>query len=974
MADCRQVVSYGLFAVVVLSPIWFGWYQLDVHREKQEEKARFHRWLRENELGEFIPNLDRARIISLEMFAEMNVPKFIAKHFSWSNLLQFGTMKDKLKNGVQKIKEEQLFKWLQSKKLEQYYQTLLLEGITDVDSFQLMDYDLLNKLTNIGSKDYHLMKSAVNEARQQRSWGTRIPLSFRVGIIGYLFSGIWFLCCLLAKSLVYLAATVLVFYAGRSAIQRATQVCQQHKISLLSYLFGHYLQPRFTKVKWEWQDPQVVGETLTFLLQFYRHNYTPFTVKRTDIDIEIVHDGTPIACSLDFGGPGWQEMNRVKVTFTVRKSGDYNIAVLAMGEHITGSPFAKVFLPGPVDPAKCTIIERSSILVLQQGVYSPLLVEARDVYGNLRSISNAEDLLKYKVHIKKIGGSDSIDPELFVDSENRSNNSLHIKLEDEGIFQGTVSYDGTPVNNGELTIISLNDSEWYAVEKNIDRHCYNVWYEAALLPYPLTGSNTPPSIGNGADVARKSRKVYCYISQRNVSIKEFYMRIFPHKLHAFRVSPRTKFTLHPPNSNYEHPAFTISDGAQAPVSVVCRDRNVLVATYSRLVLLNIGGSESFKKKREFFNEKLLSHQGMKGGEVRLKINRSNLLESSYVACKNVDWLKMFNVTFEGEEGLDWGGVRREWFELLCIALFGRDSELFTRFKGDDPQAPVHPNPRRPPHLNLKYYKFAGQVVSKCIYESAISNARRQNVKAKFTRSFLAQLLGLRVNYKYLESDDKDLYRSKVQFIEENDPADLELKFTEEEYNSSGQLEKVVELIPGGRLIDVTEQNKCEYLNLMARYKLVESVQKEVDAFIQGLNELVPDNLLGMFDENELELLMCGTGHISVADMKAHHHVLAGGGQRFTKIMDWFWTIVSSLTQEELARLLQFVTGSSQLPPGGFAELSPQLQISYIATSQALPTAHTCFNQLCLPDFPSFNEMQRKLLLAVNEGCEGFGFS
>ncbi|EDO26934.1 predicted protein, partial [Nematostella vectensis] len=337
----------------------------------------------------------------------------------------------------------------------------------------------------------------------------------------------------------------------------------------------------------------------------------------------------------------------------------------------------------------------------------------------------------------------------------------------------------------------------------------------------------------------------------NVSIKEFYMRIFPHKLHAFRVSPRTKFTLHPPNSNYEHPAFTISDGAQAPVSVVCRDRNVLVATYSRLVLLNIG--------------------------------------------------KNANI------GLDWGGVRREWFELLCIALFGRDSELFTRFKGDDPQAPVHPNPRRPPHLNLKYFKFAGQVVSKCIYESAISNARRQNVKAKFTRSFLAQLLGLRVNYKYLESDDKDLYRSKVQLIEKNDPADLELKFTEEEYNSSGQLEKVVdfipggrlidvslyfcswwslslvvELLPGGRLIDVTEQNKCEYLNLMARYKLVESVQKEVEAFIQGLNELVPDNLLGMFDENELELLMCGTGHISVADMKAHHHVLAGGGQRFTK--------------------------------------------------------------------------------------------
>ena len=49
--------------------------------------------------------------------------------------------------------------------------------------------------------------------------------------------------------------------------------------------------------------------------------------------------------------------------------------------------------------------------------------------------------------------------------------------------------------------------------------------------------------------------------------------------------------------------------------------------------------------------------------------------------------------------------------------------------------------------------------------------------------------------------------------------------------------------------------------------------------------------------------------------------------------------MTSFTQEEFARLVQFITGSSRLPPGGFAELSPPIQISSVPTAEALPTAH-----------------------------------
>jgi hypothetical protein len=97
-------------------------------------------------------------------------------------------------------------------------------------------------------------------------------------------------------------------------------------------------------------------------------------------------------------------------------------------------------------------------------------------------------------------------------------------------------------------------------------------------------------------------------------------------------------------------------------------------------------------------------------------------------------------------GVDWGGVRREWFELICATLFDPGNGLFASF-GESQQALVHPNPKRPPHLKLKHYEFAGRIVGKCLYESALGGSYRQLVRARFTRSFLAQIIGLRVHYK-----------------------------------------------------------------------------------------------------------------------------------------------------------------------------------------------------------------------------------
>ncbi len=85
--------------------------------------------------------------------------------------------------------------------------------------------------------------------------------------------------------------------------------------------------------------------------------------------------------------------------------------------------------------------------------------------------------------------------------------------------------------------------------------------------------------------------------------------------------------------------------------------------------------------------------------------------------------------------------------------------------------------------------------------------------------------------------------------------------------------------------------------------------------------------------------MCGVGKVNFEDLKIHAEV-RGSNSGFEQVLSWFWSLSSSFTQEEMAKLLQFVTGSSQLPPGGFQDLNPKFTIMPAPVTGRLPTSHT----------------------------------
>jgi hypothetical protein len=97
-----------------------------------------------------------------------------------------------------------------------------------------------------------------------------------------------------------------------------------------------------------------------------------------------------------------------------------------------------------------------------------------------------------------------------------------------------------------------------------------------------------------------------------------------------------------------------------------------------------------------------------------------------------------------------------------------------------------------------------------------------------------------------------------------------------------------------------------------------------------------------------------------------------------QIIIWFWEIVSEYSQEDLAKLVQFITGTSKIPLEGFSHLLGMNGIQRISIHRdpcdhQLPKSHTCFNQLDLPNYPSKEVLKQKLGICLAWGSEGFGF-
>ncbi|XP_069602185.1 E3 ubiquitin-protein ligase NEDD4-like isoform X15 [Ranitomeya imitator] len=378
-------------------------------------------------------------------------------------------------------------------------------------------------------------------------------------------------------------------------------------------------------------------------------------------------------------------------------------------------------------------------------------------------------------------------------------------------------------------------------------------------------------------------------------------------------------------------------------------------------------SREFKQKYDYFRKKLKKPADIPN-RFEMKLHRNNIFEESYrriMSVKRPDVLKArLWIEFESEKGLDYGGVAREWFFLLSKEMFNPYYGLFEYSATDNYTLQINPNSGLCNEDHLSYFTFIGRIAGLAVFHGKL-------LDGFFIRPFYKMMLGKQITLKDMESVDSEYYNS-LKWILENDPTELDLRFCIDEENF-GQTYQV-DLKPNGSEMVVTNDNKREYIDLVIQWRFVNRVQKQMNAFLEGFTELIPIDLIKIFDENELELLMCGLGDVDVNDWR-QHTLYKNSYCPNHPVIQWYWKAVLLMDAEKRIRLLQFVTGTSRVPMNGFAELygsnGPQLfTIEQWGSPDKLPRAHTCFNRLDLPPYDSFEDLREKLLMAV-ENAQGF---
>ncbi|KAL5016325.1 hypothetical protein ScPMuIL_005914 [Solemya velum] len=385
----------------------------------------------------------------------------------------------------------------------------------------------------------------------------------------------------------------------------------------------------------------------------------------------------------------------------------------------------------------------------------------------------------------------------------------------------------------------------------------------------------------------------------------------------------------------------------------------------------------------------------------ITVHRSRIVEDGYRqlaqlparALKGIIRVKFINEQGLDEAGIDQDGVFKEFLEETIARVFDPSLNLF-KVTSEQKLYPSSTSYIQDNHLAL--FEFVGKMLAKAVYEGIV-------VDVPFAPFFLTQILGHQQSTSYssldeLPSLDPELAKS-LSYIKhyEGDVSDLDLTFSCDE-DCMGRLE-THELVPGGKAIAVTNENKIRYVHLMAHFRMYRQIKDQTAAFIRGFKTFVNPDWLVMFSAPELQKLISGDNtDVDIEDLRKHTQYY-GGYHTNHKVIGWLWDILEhDFNPVERSLFLKFVTSCSKPPLLGFAHLEPPFSIRCVEVSDdqdtgdtvgsilkgffnikkkdpvgRLPTSSTCFNLLKLPNYSKKSQLRDKMRYALHSNT-GFELS
>lgn len=357
--------------------------------------------------------------------------------------------------------------------------------------------------------------------------------------------------------------------------------------------------------------------------------------------------------------------------------------------------------------------------------------------------------------------------------------------------------------------------------------------------------------------------------------------------------------------------------------------------------------------------------------LKLSVHRDYVLEESveHLGCIQEKYIRsVLRINFLEENGVDAGGLQREWFTMLNELLLNPTAGLF-KCTNKESQAFYLNSASRYDNGedHLIYYYATGRLIGRALLEGTVLNFH-------LCMPLLKLILGVPLTFDDLEDYDPELFKSLSWLLAHEGAESLELDFSVTE--KRGESSVVVDLIPDGRNVIVTDANKQKYVESLLEYHLMTSVSSQLYVFLRGIYEVIPANLLMIFDQEELEYLLCGSPEIDVDDWQ--YNTTTSPTILHSPTIIWFWEIVREMPNDYQRRLLQFATGCSRVPLVGFKGLTSYDGRVCLFSVKGMPkSAHpcvrsyACFNRLDLPLGTTREQLKDMLYATLDTELYGF---
>jgi hypothetical protein len=353
----------------------------------------------------------------------------------------------------------------------------------------------------------------------------------------------------------------------------------------------------------------------------------------------------------------------------------------------------------------------------------------------------------------------------------------------------------------------------------------------------------------------------------------------------------------------------------------------------------------------------------------ININRDKLIESSIEELSKVNLYREIKVKFKGEEEGDAGGIMREWLTSLFKEFQKPENKLFTKADTKDYSIKVY-NDKNFSKNKLKIFEFIGK-----IFVLALLNDL--TINSCFNIYIYKIILDEPVELEDLIFIDSEIYHSIQKLQKLENFSNLELYFAENEKDEKGNVNSINFILDGAN-IPVTKENMSYYFQKKIEY-IMNKDRPYINHIKKSIFSYIPETLIKIFTANELELMLNGTPFIDVSDWIENTEY--EGYSPSDEIIINFWDIVRELPQEKLSRLLQFSTGSTRVPVGGFKSLQSNrgniapfsiYRLEYEKGKRNYIKARTCFNRINLPNFPDKEKLLEGINFVIDNEILGFG--